>query len=308
MEFVHVPVLLSECMSLLNIRPDGIYVDGTAGGGGHSRAIANRLDSEGKIVSIDRDPDAINVLKERMKHYKNSTVVQGNFSNMKDILENLSIHKVDGILLDLGVSSYQLDNSDRGFSFHNDSYLDMRMSKEGLSAADLVNNLPKQEIFRILKDYGEEDFAMSIANNIVKERAISKIYTTNRLVDIIKKSVPAAVRRDGHPARKTFQALRIAVNSELDNLKKFLFDSLSMLNEGGRIVIITFHSLEDRIVKNVFADWSKGCTCPSDFPVCICGNKPKVKIINKRGTVPSQDEIDRNIRSRSSKVRCCEKL
>lgn len=307
MDFVHVPVLLDECMNLLNISPDGIYVDGTAGGGGHSKAIANRLTS-GRIISIDRDPDAIDVLKDRMKYYKASTVVQGNFCNIKSILNDLLIDKVDGILLDLGVSSYQLDNSTRGFSFHKDSYLDMRMSKEGLSAADLINDLPKEEIYRILKDYGEEDFAMSIADNIVKERVNSRIYTTGRLVDIIRKSVPAAVRRDGHPARKTFQALRIAVNSELDNLKSFLLDALSVLKENGRLVVITFHSLEDRIVKNTFADWAKGCTCPSDFPVCVCGKKPKIKIINKRGTVPSQEEINRNIRSRSSKVRCCEKL
>ncbi|MCR4925323.1 MAG: 16S rRNA (cytosine(1402)-N(4))-methyltransferase RsmH [Clostridiales bacterium] len=307
MEFVHKPVLFDETIDALNIKPDGIYLDGTSGGGGHSSAIAQRLTS-GRLICVDQDPDAIKVLNERMAQFKCVTVVHNNFANIKSILNNLGIDKIDGVLIDLGVSSFQLDNAERGFSFHNDAPLDMRMSKEGISAADLVNTLSEKELADIIWKYSEEKFARSIARNIVKQREIKPIETTLELAEIVKYSIPAAKRREGgHPARRTFQALRIEVNGELDKLSNALDDMLDCLNPNGRLVVITFHSLEDRIVKQRFASWCEGCTCPRDFPVCVCGKKPKVKLPFKFKS-PSDEELEENPRSRSSRLRVAEKI
>ncbi len=307
MSFSHVPVLLNETIDGLNIKENGIYVDGTAGGGGHSAEILSHL-KEGKLISIDQDPDAIRHVKERFKDNPNSIIIKGNFGDMKELLNARGIYCVDGVMLDIGVSSHQLDTSDRGFSFHEDAPLDMRMSQSGESAADLVNTLPYSELARIINNYGEEKFASSIARNIVKAREEKKIETTLELAEIIKNSVPQKVRRDGHPARKTFQALRIAVNRELDVLESGLDDAFELLSKGGRLAVITFHSLEDRIVKQKMASWCTGCTCPKDFPVCVCGNKPKAKLVNRKPIVASEEELELNVRSRSAKLRVCEKL
>ena len=307
MSFSHIPVLLHETIDGLNIKENGIYVDGTAGGGGHSAEILSHLDN-GKLVSIDQDPDAIRHVKERFKDNPNSIIIKGNFGNMKELLNARGIYCVDGVMLDIGVSSHQLDTSQRGFSFHEDAPLDMRMSQSGESAADLVNTLPYSELARIINHYGEEKYASSIAKNIVKAREQKKIETTLELAEIIKNSVPQKVRRDGHPARKTFQALRIAVNHELDVLEQGLDDAFELLSKGGRLAVITFHSLEDRIVKQKMAHWCEGCTCPKDFPVCVCGNKPKAKLVNRKPIVASESELELNVRSRSAKLRVCEKL
>ncbi len=307
MSFSHIPVLLEETINGLNINPHGIYVDGTAGGGGHSAEILSHL-TDGKLISIDQDPDAIRHVVERFKDNPNSIIVKGNFGNMKELLNERGIYCVDGVMLDIGVSSHQLDTSQRGFSFHEDAPLDMRMSQSGESAADLVNTLSYAELARIINNYGEEKFASSIAKNIVKAREEKKIETTLELAEIIKNSVPQKVRRDGHPARKTFQALRIAVNHELDVLESGLKDAFELLSTGGRLAVITFHSLEDRIVKQTMASWCTGCTCPKDFPVCVCGNKPKAKLITRKPVVASQNELEINVRSRSAKLRVCEKL
>ncbi len=308
MNFVHKPVLFNETIDMLNINPQGIYVDGTAGGGGHSQAILKKL-TTGKLISIDQDPDAIKVVKQRLSEYNNSIIVQSNFSDIDKVLSELSIEKVDGVLLDIGVSSYQLDNAQRGFSYHNDAKLDMRMSKSGVSAYDLVNDLTWQELAQIISRYGEEKFAKSIAKAIVREREIKNISSTLQLAEIIKSAVPASAKRDhGHPARKTFQALRIAVNDELTNLSKGIDKSFESLKIGGRLVIITFHSLEDRIVKNKMSEFAKGCVCPSDFPVCVCNRKPRAKLINKKPIQPKEEEINDNIRSRSAKLRGCIKI
>ncbi len=307
MAFSHIPVLLNETIDGLNIKPNGIYVDGTAGGGGHSSEILSRLD-DGKLVSIDQDPDAIRHIVERFKDNDNSIIIKGNFGNMKELLNNRGIFCVDGVMLDIGVSSHQLDTSERGFSFHEDAKLDMRMSQSGETAADLVNTLEYSELARILNDYGEEKYASSIARNIVKCRQEQPITTTLQLAEIIKNSVPQKVRRDGHPARKSFQALRIAVNHELDVLESGLDDAFELLSKGGRLAVITFHSLEDRIVKQKMASWCVGCTCPKDFPVCVCKNKPKAKLVNRKPVVASAQELENNQRSRSAKLRVCEKL
>ena len=307
MSFSHIPVLLHETIDGLNIKENGIYVDGTAGGGGHSAEILSHLDN-GKLVSIDQDPDAIRHVKERFRDNPNSIIIKGNFGNMKELLNARGIYCVDGVVLDIGVSSHQLDTSQRGFSFHEDAVLDMRMSQSGESAADLVNTLPYSELARIINHYGEEKYASSIAKNIVKAREQKKIETTLELAEIIKNSVPQKVRRDGHPARKTFQALRIAVNHELDVLEQGLDDAFELLSKGGRLAVITFHSLEDRIVKQKMAHWCEGCTCPKDFPVCVCGNKPKAKLVNRKPIVASESELELNVRSRSAKLRVCEKL
>ena len=307
MSFSHIPVLLNETINGLNIQENGIYVDGTAGGGGHSSEILSHL-KEGKLISIDQDPDAIRHVKERFKDNPNSIIVKGNFSDMKELLNARGIYCVDGVMLDIGVSSHQLDVAERGFSFHEDAPLDMRMSQEGASAADLVNTLEYSELARIINNYGEEKFASSIAKNIVKARQEKRIETTLELAEIIKNSVPQKVRRDGHPARKTFQALRIAVNRELDVLEKGLDEAFELLSKGGRLAVITFHSLEDRIVKQKMASWCVGCTCPKDFPVCVCGNKPKAKLINRKPIVATDEELELNVRSRSAKLRVCEKL
>ncbi|HEX2937673.1 MAG TPA: 16S rRNA (cytosine(1402)-N(4))-methyltransferase RsmH [Ruminiclostridium sp.] len=307
--FNHLSVLLSESIEALQIKPDGIYVDGTAGGGGHSFEIASYLEA-GRLIAVDRDPDAIKAAGERLKPYKDKvTLSHSNFSRLSQILNELEITAVDGILLDLGVSSYQFDVPERGFSYNFDAPLDMRMSKSGISARDIVNTAPFEELARIFREYGEEKFAPRIASLIVSERGKKPIETTFELSDIIKSAIPAAARRSGpHPARRTFQALRIAVNGELEELGALLDDALSMLSPGGRLAVITFQSLEDRMVKQRFLSWAQGCICPPDFPVCVCGHKPKVKIPKKKGVEPSPQEIAENPRSRSARLRFCEKL
>ena len=307
MEFSHVPVLLQETIDGLDIKQNGIYVDCTAGGGGHSIEILKRLTS-GRLISIDQDPDAISTLTEKFKKNENSIIVKGNFGNMKDLLELRGVGRIDGALFDIGVSSHQLDTASRGFSFHEDAPLDMRMSQSGVSAEELVNTLPFEELRRIIFEYGEEKYANSIARGIVAAREHGTIATTLQLAEIVKANVPQKVRRDGHPARKTFQAIRIAVNDELAVLEKGLDDAFSMLAKGGRLAVITFHSLEDRIVKQKMAAWCQGCTCPKDFPVCVCGNKPKAKLVNKKPICANETELAQNQRARSAKLRICEKI
>lgn len=304
MEFVHKSVLFDEAIKSLNIDKSKIILDGTAGGGGHSREIAKRA---GRLIAVDRDPDAIKVLHERLDSFDNVTIVQNNFSNVKDILKEQGIEKIDGMLLDLGVSSFQLDTAQRGFSYHADAPLDMRMSKSGLSAKDVVNTYSEAELADILFRYGEEKFARRIAKNIVLHRQNKEIETTGELVDIIKESYPKAKMRDSHPARKTFQAVRIEVNAELDALEKTLDSALDCLSSGGRLSIITFHSLEDRMVKEKFNSWVNPCTCPKEFPVCVCGKKPLGKLPFKF-KAPSEAELEENPRARSSKLRCFEKF
>lgn len=308
MEFQHRPVLLEETIASLDIHPDGVYIDGTAGGGGHSQAILDRL-TTGKLLSMDQDPDAIRAVTERFQGYPCSIVYRANFAQMDEVARNFKIEPVDGVLLDIGVSSYQFDNPERGFSYHSDAPLDMRMSRQGVSAGDLVNTLSWQELAKIISQYGEDNCARSIARGIVRARENAPIETTLQLADIVAKSVPAAVRRKpGHPARKTFQALRIAVNGELDRLSEGLDAAFSILKPGGRLAVLSFHSLEDRIVKQRMADWCTGCICPPDFPVCVCGRKPKAKLLNKRGVTPSDKELAENPRSRSARLRVCIKL
>lgn len=306
MEFVHKPVLFDEAINALNIKPDGIYFDGTSGGGGHSGAIASRL-TTGRLISVDQDPDAIEILNERLGKYPCVTVVKSNFCMIKQVLKEQNVSGVDGILLDLGVSSHQLDEGERGFSYKKNAPLDMRMSQEGTTAADLVNNLSEQELSRIIFTYGEEKFARRIAAAIVRERKNRKIESTLELADIVKNAIPAATRREGgNPARRTFQALRIEVNGELDKLSKALDEMADCLNPGGRIAVITFHSLEDRIVKHRFAKWCSGCTCPPDFPVCVCGKKPLGHLPFK-AKAPTNEELEENPRSRSARLRVFEK-
>lgn len=304
MEFVHKSVLFNEAIESLNIDKSKIILDGTAGGGGHSREIAKRA---GRLIAVDQDPDAIKVLHERLDSFDNVTIVQNNFSNVKDILKEQGIEKIDGMLLDLGVSSFQLDTAQRGFSYHADAPLDMRMSKSGLSAKDVVNTYSETELADILFRYGEEKFARRIAKNIVLHRQNKEIETTGELVDIIKESYPKAKMRDSHPARKTFQAIRIEVNAELDALEKTLDSALDCLSSGGRLSIITFHSLEDRMVKEKFNSWVNPCTCPKEFPVCVCGKKPLGKMPFKF-KAPTEAELEKNPRARSSKLRCFEKF
>lgn len=306
MEFNHYSVLLGETITALNIKPDGIYVDGTAGGAGHSKEIAKRLTS-GILFALDQDPDAVEVATKRLEGLP-AKVIKSNFKNMKEVLLKENIQKVDGILLDLGVSSYQLDEGSRGFSYHREAPLDMRMSKEGISAADLIATYSADELARIFRDYGEEKFAYRIANAIVKERQSTPITKTTQLADIIAGSVPAAARREGHPARRVFQALRIAVNGELDVLKAVLDTAFELLNKDGVLAIITFHSLEDGIVKRKFKEFTQGCTCPPDLPVCVCGKTPRGKILNRKGIEPSKEELEINKRSRSAKLRTIIKL
>lgn len=294
MEFNHISVLLNECIEGLNINPNGIYVDGTAGGGGHSAEILKKLDC-GKLISIDRDPDAITTISERFKNEPNSIIVNGCFGDMKKLLNDRGIYQVDGVLLDIGVSSHQLDTDERGFSFHKDAPLDMRMSQSGTSAEDLVNDLSYEELRDIIYRYGEDKFAPSIAKGIVKAREEERITTTLQLAEIIKNSVPQKVRREGHPARKTFQALRIEVNGELTQLENGLDEAFEMLSPKGRLAVISFHSLEDRIVKQKMASWCKGCTCPKDFPVCVCGNVPKAKLVNRKPIEATQEELDKTL-------------
>lgn len=305
-EFKHIPVLFNETIDALNVRPDGIYVDCTAGGGGHCAAVAERL-TTGRIIAIDQDPEAVANLQERFKNNGRVTIVHDNFVNISSILENLGIDGVDGIMADLGVSSHQLDTDERGFSFHKDALLDMRMSMEGMSAADLVNTASQSELQKIIYTYGEEKFAPSIARNIVKAREKKPIETTFELVDIIKASMPMKAKRDGHPARKTFQALRIEVNGELEKLERALDDMFEALNPSGRIAIITFHSLEDRIVKKKFNKFCEGCICPPEFPVCVCGRKPRGKLPFK-SKAPTENEVGENFRAHSARLRAIEKI
>ena len=307
MEFNHISVLLNETVDALNVKDGGLYVDCTAGGGGHSAEIVSRMNS-GRLISIDQDPDAIETLNKRFADEEKVTVVHSNFENIDTVLTSLGYEGgcADGIMADLGVSSYQLDNGDRGFSYHKDAPLDMRMSGTGISAADLVNELSQQELQRILYTYGDEKFAPSISRNIVKAREKAPIKTTLQLADIISASVPAAARRDGHPARKSFQALRIEVNGEIEKLENtidIMFDRLSL---GGRLAIITFHSLEDRTVKAHYKKFCEGCICPPEFPVCVCGRKPRGKALKQ--ILPSKEEIEKNPRSRSAKLRVIEKI
>lgn len=305
-EFKHIPVLFNETIDALNVRPDGIYVDCTAGGGGHCAAVAERL-TTGRIIAIDQDPEAVANLQERFKNNGRVTIVHDNFVNISSIFENLGIDGVDGIMADLGVSSHQLDTDERGFSFHKDAPLDMRMSMEGMSAADLVNTASQSELQKIIYTYGEEKFAPSIARNIVKAREKKPIETTFELVDIIKASMPMKAKRDGHPARKTFQALRIEVNGELEKLERALDDMFEALNPSGRIAIITFHSLEDRIVKKKFNKFCEGCICPPEFPVCVCGRKPRGKLPFK-SKAPTENEVGENFRAHSARLRAIEKI
>ena len=306
MEFSHISVLLNECIEGLSIKPNGIYVDGTAGGAGHSVEIAKRLE-KGKLIAIDRDPTAVEAASERLKGY-NAVVVKANYSEIDEVLKSLSIDRVDGILLDLGVSSHQLDKAERGFSYHNDAPLDMRMSCEGLSARDVVNTYSYEELSKILFEYGEEKFSRSIASAIVRTRETKPIETTLELAEIIKASVPQRVRREKNPCKKTFQAIRIEVNAELEHLSIALDKTFDALKSGGRLCIISFHSLEDRLVKQRFASFCKGCICPPDFPQCVCGRKPRGRLVNRKPIVASQGELEVNNRSRSAKFRIIEKI
>lgn len=305
--FSHIPVLLSETIASLDIQPEGIYVDATAGGAGHSSEILKRLSPEGRLICMDQDPDAIHIIKERIGADPRVTVVHDNFSNIETVLADLSVDSVNGILADLGVSSYQLDTPERGFSFHNDAPLDMRMSKEGPTAADLCNTLSFEELKQILYTYGEEKFAPRIASAIVSAREEEPIQTTLQLADIVRDAMPAKARRAKHPARKTFQALRIAVNGEMDVLNTALDSMFDVLKDGGLLSIITFHSLEDRMVKQRFAKYCEGCICPPEFPVCVCGRTPSARLPFKF-QVAGEEELEQNARSRSAKLRTVMKL
>lgn len=307
MEFKHVTVLLRESVDSLDVKPDGIYVDCTAGGGGHSAAILAELNERGRMILIDQDPDAIANLHNRFDGDERVTIVKDNFSNLASILGDLSVDKVDGIVADLGVSSHQLDTADRGFSFHKDAPLDMRMSQQGKSAEDVVNTYSGKELYTIIKNYGEEKFADRVSDAIVRDRSKERITTTIQLADIVSSAIPAKFRRNGHPARKTFQAIRIEVNGELDVLKETLPVMFESLSEGGVLSIITFHSLEDRIVKDYFKTLKEGCICPKDFPVCVCGRKPKA-VVKSSGVTASDKELDDNNRSRSAKLRTAKKI
>ena len=309
-KFSHVSVLLNECIEGLDIKPDGIYVDGTAGGGGHSFEIATRLEG-GRLIAIDRDEAAIEAAGKRLAPLgERAMVVRSNYSEVKSVCEALGIEGIDGLLLDLGVSSYQLDTAERGFSYNADAPLDMRMDKSApLSAYNVVNEYSEEELKKIIYNYGEERFSPRIAAAIVRKRSEKPIETTGELVDIIKGAIPAAAREGGHhPAKRTFQAIRIEVNGELEIIEPTIKNAVDILKPGGRIAIITFHSLEDRIVKQTFADLASGCTCPRSFPVCVCGKKPTVKVISKKPILPSAEELEVNPRSRSAKLRIAEKI
>ncbi|KLE16733.1 16S rRNA (cytosine(1402)-N(4))-methyltransferase RsmH [Clostridium sp. C8] len=310
MEFKHISVLLNECIEGLNIKENGIYVDGTLGGGGHSLEILKKLSKEGTLIGIDQDKDALKAASERLQNFENVKFVHSNFYNIDSILNSLDIEKIDGMLMDLGVSSYQLDEGDRGFSYMQEAPLDMRMNRENLlSAYEVVNEYEETEIYRIIRDYGEEKFAKRIARFIVENRQNKPIETTVELVEIIKAAIPAKARREGpHPAKRTFQAIRIEVNSELSILNKAIEDGVNRLNKGGRMAIITFHSLEDRIVKLKFKELATSCTCPKDFPICVCGGVAKVKLISRKAIDPSKEEVEENPRSRSAKLRIIEKI
>ena len=311
MEFIHEPVMLRECLDALRIRPDGIYVDGTMGGAGHSGEIAKVLEPTGKLIGIDQDEDAIRAASKRLAPYEDRVIiVRDNFRNIRQVMNEKNITHADGILLDLGVSSYQIDNPERGFSYMQDAPLDMRMDRRGsVTAADIVNGLPEKELSRILRDFGEERFAGSIAAKIVREREKAPIRTTGELVRIIRSSIPKKFQDvGGHPAKRTFQAIRIALNDELAAVEDAIDDMIDLLADGGRLCIITFHSLEDRIVKNAFRRNEHPCTCPPDFPVCVCGKKSKGKVITKKPILPGDEEMERNPRAKSAKLRVFEKI
>ncbi len=307
MDFKHISVLLEESVNSLNIKPDGVYIDCTAGGGGHSAVILSRLGEGGRLICVDQDPTAIQVVSERFKNDDRVTVVHSNFSNFAQILDDFDVDCVDGIVADLGVSSHQLDTAERGFSFHKDAPLDMRMSQKGKSARDVVNTYTENQLYTIIKSYGEEKFADRVARAIVKARQEKAIETTIELSDIVSNAIPAKFRRNAHPARKTFQAIRIEVNGELDVLRETLPVMFDRLKDDGVMSIITFHSLEDRIVKDFFRTLKEGCTCPKDFPVCVCGKQPKA-IVKSAGVKASEKELDDNNRSRSAKLRTAMKV
>lgn len=307
MEFSHVPVLLNECLEGLAIDPAGTYLDGTAGGGGHSSEIARRL-TTGRLISLDQDPDAVAAATERLKGLP-ATVVRANFRDARRALAGLGVTSLNGALLDLGVSSHQLDDGERGFSYRQDAPLDMRMSQSGPTAADLVNSASREELARILREYGEEPYAWAIAGRIVRQREQKPFATTLELADAIASALPPAVRRkDKNPSRRSFQAIRIAVNGEMDALSEGLDEIFDLLAPGGRFAIITFHSLEDRLVKNRFRQWATACTCPPEYPVCVCGGKAKAKLITRKPIEAAPDELESNRRSRSAKLRVIEKL
>ena len=310
MEFHHVSVLLNECIEGLKIKENGIYVDGTLGGGGHSLEIVKRLGEGGRLIGIDQDTDALKAAGERLKDYSDKvTYVHSNFENVRQVLNDLGIEKADGFLIDIGVSSFQLDEAERGFSYMQDAPLDMRMNSENeLSAYDVVNNYSEEALNNVIFGYGEERWAKRIAQFIVAEREKKPIETTFELVEVIKKAIPKGARKDGpHPAKRTFQAIRIEVNRELEILEKTIDDMTDLLNLGGRLCVITFHSLEDRIVKNAFRKQENPCTCPPEFPICVCGKKPKAKIITRKPILPSEEELEVNHRSRSAKLRILER-
>ena len=308
MEFIHIPVLFEETIASLGIKPDGIYVDCTAGGGNHSAAILHRLDGKGRLICLDRDPDAIAAVTGRFSGDSRVSVIHTRYSAVGEVLAGLGIAAVDGVLMDIGVSSHQVDTAERGFSFHKDAPLDMRMEQDGATAADLCNTMTWQQLAGIFSRYGEEKFSVRIAKAICAAREDKPVETTFELAEIISGAVPAAAKRAGHPARKVFQALRIAVNDELGELERGLQAAFDSLKPEGRLSVITFHSLEDRIVKQTMAKWCEGCTCPPEFPVCVCGNKPKARLLHKKPVVPSEEELERNPRSRSSKLRTCIRL
>ena len=312
MEFNHYSVLLNETIENLNIKPDGIYVDGTLGGGGHAYQVASRLSEKGRLIGIDQDADAIAAAGERLKEFGDKiTIIRSNYANMKEELHRIGVEKVDGIVLDLGVSSFQLDTPERGFTYRDENApLDMRMDdRQSLTAKDIVNGYSEMELYRIIRDYGEDKFAKNIAKHIVQEREKKPIETTGELTEIIRASIPMKVQvTGGHPAKRTFQAIRIELNKELEVLQNNLDDMIDLLNLGGRICIITFHSLEDRIVKTNFKRNENPCTCPSDFPVCVCGKKSKGKVVTRKPILPSEEELEVNSRSKSAKLRVFERV
>ena len=312
MEFNHYSVLLNETIENLNIKPDGIYVDGTLGGGGHAYHVASRLSEKGRLIGIDQDGDAIAAAGERLKEFGDKiTIIRSNYANMKEELHRIGVEKVDGIVLDLGVSSFQLDTPERGFTYRDENApLDMRMDdRQSLTAKDIVNGYSEMDLYRIIRDYGEDKFAKNIAKHIVQERAKKPIKTTGELTEIIRASIPMKVQvTGGHPAKRTFQAIRIELNKELEVLQDNLDDMIDLLNPGGRICIITFHSLEDRIVKTNFKRNENPCTCPSDFPVCVCGKKSKGKVVTRKPILPSEEELEVNSRSKSAKLRVFERV
>lgn len=310
MKFEHVSVLLQECIDGLMVRPDGIYVDGTLGGAGHGYEVCRKLSEKGRFIGIDQDDDAIAASTERLKEFSDHvTIVKSNYEHIKSVLDELEVSGVDGILLDLGVSSYQLDTAERGFSYMSDAPLDMRMDRSSpMTAKDIVNTYEEDKLYQVIRVYGEERFAKSIARHIVQKRKEKEIETTGELVDIIRSSMPAKAKNGkGHPAKRTFQAIRIELNRELDVLQETLADMVSVLNPGGRLCIITFHSLEDRIVKNFFRDMEHPCTCPPDFPICVCGKEPQGKVITRKPILPGKEELQINSRSKSAKLRIFEK-